>query len=103
MRAERRTVFRTAAVTTGALAALLLPAVGAFADGTGADGPAHTTGTTERAAGRQSVLLPPGGLADLADKAVHLPAGAGIAVAVGAAGVTGLGITRHRRRQAGTA
>lgn len=58
MRAQRRSVIRTATVATGALAVLLLPAGAAFA--------ADSTAPSES---RTSIMLPDNGLAGLAEKA----------------------------------
>ncbi|UQA94807.1 hypothetical protein [Streptomyces halobius] len=87
MSAQRRSVIRTAAVATGALAVLLLPAGAAFA----AD-------STAPAGGRTSIMLPENGLAGLAEKAGHLPA-AGLIGGGGALGAAGAGLAVHRRRQ----
>ncbi|MFH9422962.1 hypothetical protein [Streptomyces sp. NPDC017529] len=95
MRAKRRSLIRTAAVATGAAAALLLPAGGAFA----ADAPDTTTSgaTISHAMGRKSAVLPEDGLAGVAEKIGHLPTGglAGAAAVLGA----GLGVSLHRRRE----
>ncbi|MEV5483757.1 MULTISPECIES: hypothetical protein [Streptomyces] len=85
MRAQHRSVIRTAAVATGALAVLLLPAGAAFAD---------STAPTES---RTSIMLPDNGLAGLAEKAGHLPK-AGLVAGVGALGVAGAATAVHRRR-----
>ncbi|MGW1374784.1 hypothetical protein ACWD6P_11015 [Streptomyces sp. NPDC002446] len=87
MRAQRRSVIRTATVATGALAVLLLPAGSAFA--------ADSTAPTES---RTSIMLPDNGLAGLAEKAGHLPK-AGVLGGVGALGVAGTVVAVHRRRQ----
>ncbi|MEV5597032.1 hypothetical protein [Streptomyces sp. NPDC052496] len=92
MRAKRRSVFRTAAVTTGVAAALLLPAGGAFA----ADA---SPATTQHATGRLSAVLPADGLAGVAERIGHLPAG-GFAGAAGVLGAASVGVAVHRRRQA---
>ncbi|MCF3177031.1 MULTISPECIES: hypothetical protein [Streptomyces] len=86
MRAQHRSVIRTAAVATGALAVLLLPAGAAFA--------ADSTAPTES---RTSIMLPDNGLAGLAEKAGHLPK-AGLVAGVGALGVAGAATAVHRRR-----
>ncbi|WP_030024601.1 hypothetical protein [Streptomyces monomycini] len=101
MRAKRRSVIRTAAVTTGVAAALLLPAGGAFAAGTSdaADAHAKTGAITQHASGRLSAVLPEDGLAGIAERVGKLPAG-GIAGAAGVVGAAGVGIAVHRRRQA---
>ncbi|BDM66584.1 hypothetical protein HEK616_00710 [Streptomyces nigrescens] len=89
MRAQRRSMIRTATVATGALAVLLLPAGAAFA--------ADSTVPTES---RTSIMLPDNGLAGLAEKAGHLPK-AGLIGGAGALGVAGAAVAVHRRRQAG--
>ncbi|MGW2027115.1 hypothetical protein [Streptomyces decoyicus] len=86
MPAQRRSVFRTATVATGALAALLLPAGAAFA--------ADSTVPTES---RKSIMLPDNGLAGLAEKAGHLPK-AGVIGGAGALGVAGAIVVVQRRR-----
>ncbi|MFI7099859.1 hypothetical protein ACIBK8_10925 [Streptomyces sp. NPDC050161] len=88
MPAQRRSVIRTAAVATGALALLLLPTGAAFA----ADSTAPT-------GSRTSIMLPDNGLAGLAEKAGHLPA-AGLLGGVGALGATAVGLSVRRRRPA---
>ncbi|MFH8567174.1 hypothetical protein [Streptomyces sp. NPDC017993] len=87
MRAQRRSVIRTAAVATGALAVLLLPASAAFA--------ADSTAPTDD---RTSIMLPDHGLAGLAEKAGQLPK-AGLIGGAGVLGAAGVGIALHRRRQ----
>ncbi|WP_407552184.1 hypothetical protein QOM21_20945 [Streptomyces sp. Pv4-95] len=89
MRAQRRSVIRTTAVATGALAVLLLPASAAFA----AD-------STAPAGGRTSIMLPDNGLAGLAERAGQLPR-AGLIGGAGALGAVGAGIALHRRNQGG--
>ncbi|WP_310726543.1 hypothetical protein [Streptomyces sp. N2A] len=89
MRAQRRSMIRTATVATGALAVLLLPPGAAFA--------ADSTAPTES---RTSIMLPDDGLAGLAEKAEHLPK-AGLIGGAGALGVAGAAVAVHRRRQAG--
>ncbi|MFE1171504.1 hypothetical protein [Streptomyces sp. NPDC058773] len=89
MRAQRRTMIRTATVATGALAVLLLPAGAAFA--------ADSTGPSES---RTSIMLPDNGLAGLAEKAGQLPK-AGLLGGVGVLGVAGTALAVHRRRQDG--
>ncbi|MFJ9470541.1 hypothetical protein [Streptomyces caniferus] len=86
MRAQHRSVIRTATVATGALAVLLLPAGAAFAAG--------STAPTES---RKSIMLPDNGLAGLAEKAGHLPK-AGVIGGAGALGVAGAVLAVHRRR-----
>ncbi|MEU8782203.1 hypothetical protein [Streptomyces sp. NPDC048637] len=86
MRAQRRSVIRTATVATGALAVLLLPAGAAFA--------ADSTAPSES---RTSIMLPDNGLAGLAEKAGELPK-AGLIGGAGALGVTGAAVAFHRRR-----
>ncbi|MFG2285858.1 hypothetical protein ACGFOU_07295 [Streptomyces sp. NPDC048595] len=86
MRAQCRTVIRTATVATGALAVLLLPA--------GAASAADSTAPTES---RTSIMLPDNGLAGLAERAGHLPK-AGLLGGVGALGVAGTVVAVHRRR-----
>ncbi|MFF3746423.1 hypothetical protein [Streptomyces kronopolitis] len=86
MRAQYRSMIRTAAVATGALAVLLLPTGAAFA--------ADSTAPTES---RTSIMLPDNGLAGLAEKAGHLPK-AGLLGGVGALGVAGVATALHRRR-----
>ncbi|MFG2095336.1 hypothetical protein [Streptomyces sp. NPDC048612] len=87
MRAQRRSVIRTATVATGALAVLLLPAGAAFA--------ADTTGPSES---RTSIMLPDNGLAGLAERAGQLPK-AGLIGGAGVLGVAGAALAVHRRRQ----
>lgn len=87
MRAQRRSVIRTATVATGALAVLLLPAGAAFA----ADSTAPT-------GGRTSIMLPDNGLAGLAEKAGHLPK-AGLIGGGGLLGAAGAGLAVQRRRR----
>ncbi|WP_030415560.1 hypothetical protein [Streptomyces sp. NRRL S-1448] len=89
MRAQRRSMIRTATVAIGALAVLLLPTGAAFA--------ADSTAPTES---RTSIMLPDNGLAGLAEKAGHLPK-AGLIGGAGALGVAGAAVAVHRRRQAG--
>ncbi|GAA5613574.1 hypothetical protein CP981_16650 [Streptomyces platensis] len=86
MRAQRRSVIRTATVATGALAVLLLPMGAAFA----AEPSAH-------AESRTSIMLPDDGLAGLAEKAGQLPK-AGLIGGAGALGVAATALTVHRRR-----
>lgn len=86
MRAQYRSMIRTATVATGALAVLLLPAGAAFA--------ADSTAPTES---RTSIMLPDNGLAGLAEKAGHLPK-AGLLGGMGALGVAGVATGLHRRR-----
>ncbi|MFD8547417.1 hypothetical protein [Streptomyces sp. NPDC059649] len=87
MRAQRRSMIRTATVATGALAVLLLPTGAAFA--------ADSTAPTES---RTSIMLPDNGLAGIAEKAGHLPK-AGLIGGAAALGVAGATIAVHRRRQ----
>ncbi|MEU5209580.1 hypothetical protein [Streptomyces sp. NPDC020742] len=87
MRAQSRSVIRTAAVATGALAVLLLPAGAAFA--------ADSTAPTES---RTSIMLPDNGLAGLAEKAGHLPK-AGLIGGAGALGLAGAVVAVRRRLQ----
>ncbi|KUL53444.1 hypothetical protein ADL22_03840 [Streptomyces sp. NRRL F-4489] len=87
MRAQRRSVIRTATVVTGALAVLLLPSGAAFA----ADSMAPTESRT-------SIILPDDGLAGLAEKAGHLPK-AGLLGGAAALGAVGVGVAVQRRRQ----
>ncbi|UZJ30928.1 hypothetical protein [Streptomyces endophytica] len=89
MRAQRRSMIRTATVAAGALAVLLLPAGAAVA--------ADSTAPTES---RTSIMLPDNGLAGIAEKAGHLPK-AGLIGGAGALGVAGAAVAVHRRRQAG--
>ncbi|MFI9049306.1 hypothetical protein [Streptomyces sp. NPDC053427] len=89
MPAQRRSVIRTAAVATGALVALALPAGAAFA----ADSTAPTGHRTE-------AVLPDAGLAGVAEKIGNLPQAALIGGA-GALGVAGEGIAALRRRRGG--
>ncbi|AOP45333.1 hypothetical protein [Streptomyces lydicus] len=88
MRTPSRSMIRTAAVATGALAVLLLPAGAAFA--------ADSTAPTES---RTSIMLPDNGLAGLAEKAGHLPK-AGLIGGAGALGMVGAAAVVHRRRHA---
>ncbi|MFJ9414630.1 hypothetical protein ACIRPT_10750 [Streptomyces sp. NPDC101227] len=89
MPAQRRSVIRTAAVATGALAVLMLPAGAAFAaDATAPAG--HRTG----------IVLSDNGLAGVAEKIGNLPQAALIGGA-GALGVAGEGIAALRRRHGG--
>ncbi|MFI0788095.1 hypothetical protein ACH4Q6_21150 [Streptomyces lydicus] len=88
MRTSSRSMIRTAAVATGALAVLLLPAGAAFA--------ADSTAPTES---RTSIMLPDNGLAGLAEKAGHLPK-AGLIGGAGALGMVGAAAVVHRRRHA---
>ncbi|GAB7032910.1 hypothetical protein AB0G35_06510 [Streptomyces sp. NPDC021749] len=87
MRAQRRSMIRTATVATGALAVLLLPVGAAFA--------ADSTAPTES---RTSIMLPDNGLAGIAEKAGHLPK-AGLIGGAGALCVAGAAVAVHRRRQ----
>ncbi|WP_438487483.1 hypothetical protein [Streptomyces sp. S186] len=89
MRAQRRSVIRTATVAAGALAVLLLPTGAAFA--------ADSTGPT----GRTSVILPDEGLLGLAEKAGHLPK-AGVIGGATALGAVGVGVAVQRRRHTST-
>ncbi|WP_414506030.1 hypothetical protein [Streptomyces sp. NEAU-L66] len=86
MRAQRRSVIRTATVATGALVVLLLPAGAALA--------ADSTAPSES---RTSIMLPDNGLAGLAEKAGQLPK-AGLIGGASALGVAGTAIAVHRRR-----
>ncbi|MFH8683895.1 hypothetical protein [Streptomyces lydicus] len=88
MRTPSRSMIRTAAVATGALAVLLLPTGAAFA--------ADSTAPTES---RTSIMLPDNGLAGLAEKAGHLPK-AGLIGGAGALGMVGAAAVVHRRRHA---
>ncbi|WP_411140308.1 hypothetical protein [Streptomyces sp. x-80] len=86
MRAQRRSVIRSATVATGALAALLLPM--------GAASAADSTLPTD---GRTSIMLPDDGLAGVAERVGHLPKAALIGGA-SALAVAGVGIAWRRRR-----
>ncbi|MGW8972352.1 hypothetical protein [Streptomyces platensis] len=86
MRAQRRSVIRTATVATGVLAVLLLPMGAAFA----AVPSAHSESRT-------SIMLPDDGLAGLAEKAGQLPK-AGLIGGAGALGVAATALAVHRRR-----
>ncbi|MYT31044.1 MULTISPECIES: hypothetical protein [unclassified Streptomyces] len=90
MRAQRRSVIRTATVAAGALAVLLLPTGAAFA--------ADSSAPTES---RTSIILPDEGLAGLAEKAGHLPK-AGVIGGAAALGAVGVGVAAQRRRHAST-
>ncbi|MFB7633844.1 hypothetical protein ACFC0M_23275 [Streptomyces sp. NPDC056149] len=87
MRAQRRSVIRTAIVAAGALAAFALPTGAAFA--------ASSMAPTES---RASIMLPDDGLAGLAEKAGHLPK-AGVLGGAAALGAVSVGIAVQRRRQ----
>ncbi|GAO09565.1 hypothetical protein NCG97_21905 [Streptomyces lydicamycinicus] len=86
MRAQRRSVIRTATVATGALAVLLLPTGAAFAAEPGVSSESRT-----------SIMLPDDGLVGLAEKAGHLPK-AGLIGGAGVLGVAATALTVHRRR-----
>ncbi|MFD5397490.1 hypothetical protein ACFWJW_25130 [Streptomyces sp. NPDC127097] len=86
MRAQRRSVIRTATVAAGALAVLLLP--------TGAASAAEPSVPSES---RTSIMLPDNGLAGLAEKAGQLPK-AGLIGGAGALGLAATALTVHRRR-----
>ncbi|MCF3147857.1 hypothetical protein [Streptomyces platensis] len=90
MRAQRRSVIRTATVATGALAVLLLPTGAAFA-----------AAPSAHAESRTSIMLPDDGLAGLAEKAGQLPKAGLIGGAAGALGVAATVLTVHRRRHGG--
>ncbi|WP_052229961.1 hypothetical protein [Streptomyces sp. CT34] len=84
MRAQRRSVIRTATVATGALVALLLPAGAAFAD------------SGAHAGSRKAILLPDEGLAGIAEKAGQLPK-SGLIGGAGALGAAGVAFAVRRR------
>ncbi|MGD3107729.1 hypothetical protein [Streptomyces sp. YGL11-2] len=84
MRAQRRSVIRTATVATGALAALLLPAGAAFAE------------SSVPAGSRTAILLPDEGLAGIAEKAGQLPK-AGLIGGAGVLGAAGVAFAVRRR------
>lgn len=86
MRAQRRSVIRTATVAAGALTVLLLP--------TGAASAAEPSVPSES---RTSIMLPDNGLAGLAEKAGQLPK-AGLIGGAGALGLAATALTVHRRR-----
>ncbi|MFG2139489.1 hypothetical protein [Streptomyces sp. NPDC048650] len=89
MPAQRRSVIRTVAVATCALAALVLPA-----------GAAVAADSTAPAGSRTQIMLPDKGLAGVAERIGHLPR-AGLIGGMGALGAAGVGVAVLRRRHEG--
>lgn len=89
MPAQRRSVIRTVAVATCALAALVLPA-----------GAAVAADSTAPAGSRAQIMLPDNGLAGVAERIGHLPR-AGLLGGMGALGASSVAVAVLRRRHEG--